>query len=205
MMSDTLMKTPLHWYSNHAYTLVEIMVSMAIFSMVVLGVVSSNIFGLKLYEVSKTKLGVNDYSRRALSEMTTDIRESKAAYVGTGTATTFTEPVAGVIRQGNALQINPLRNNTNVFIRYFKDTDQRIKMVTDTNATPVLIADYVSNNVVFAEEDFRGNVLTNRQACSVISLNLNFFKIEFPVVLIGQGGFYEYYAIRTRITRRSGE
>ena len=190
---------------NRAYTLVEIMVSMALFSMVVIGVVTSNIFGLKLYEIAKTKLGVNEYSRRALSMMVTDIREAKSTCVGSGTATTFVEPVAGVVRQGNALQINPLRNNTNVFIRYFRDSDQRIKMVTDTNATPVIVADYVSNNVVFAEEDYRGTVLTNRQASCVVSLNLNFYKIEFPVVIIGQGGFYEYYALRTRITRRSAE
>lgn len=194
-----------HRRSIRAYTLVEVIVSMAIFSMVVIGVVSSNIFGLKLYEIAKTKLGVNEYSRRAISMMVTDIREAKSTCVGSGSATTFSEPAAGVARQGNALQINPLRNNTNVFIRYFRDTDQRIKMVTDTNATPVIVADYVSNNVVFAEEDFRGSVLTNRQASSVISLNLNFYKLEFPVVLIGQGGFYEYYALRTRITRRSAE
>jgi prepilin-type N-terminal cleavage/methylation domain-containing protein len=190
---------------NRAYTLVEIMVSMTIFSLVVLGVLSSNIFGLRLYEVAKTKLGVNESSRRALSMMITDIREAKFTSVGTGSATTFVEPVAGVKRQGNALQINPLRDNTNVFIRYFRDDDQSIKMVTDTNATPVVVADYVSNSVVFAEEDFRGAVLTNRQASSVIALNLRFFKIEFPAVPVGQGGFYEFYSLQTRITRRSAE
>jgi len=190
---------------NQAYTLVEIMVAMAIFSMVVIGVVSGNIFGLKLYEVTRTKLGVNDYSRRALSMMTTSIREAKSASVGTGSDTTFVEPESGVPRRGNALQINPLRNNTNVFIRYYRDTDQRIKKVTDANPTPVVVADFVSNSVVFAEEDFRGNVLVNRQASRVISLNLNFYRIEFPVVPIGEGCFYEYYVLRTHITPRSAE
>jgi len=190
---------------NRAFTLPEIMVTMAIFSMVVLGVVSSNIFGLKLNEIAKTKLGVNEYSRRALSMMTSDIRESKGVCVGAGTATTFVEPLPGVARQGNALQINPIRDNTNVFIRYYLDADQRIKKVTDTNATPMVVADYISNSVVFAEEDFKGNVLLNKQASAVVSLTLNFYRIEFPIVPIGQGAYYEYYALRTRITRRSAE
>lgn len=190
---------------KRAFTLPEVMVTMAIFSLMVIGVVSSNIFGLKLNEIAKTKLGVNEYSRRALSLMTKDIRESKSTCVGAGDATTFTEPLPGVVRQGNALQINPLQDNTNVFIRYYRDTDQRIKKVTNTNGTPVVVADYISNNVVFAEEDFRGAVLTNRQASAVVSLNLNFYKIEFPVVVIGQGAYYEYYLLRTRITRRSAE
>lgn len=190
---------------TRAYTLPEIMVSMAIFSLVVIGVVTSNMFGLKLNEIAKTKLGVNEYSRRALSMMTKDIREAKNTCVGMGSATTFIEPSAGAARQGNALQINPVQDNTNVFIRYYRDADQRIKRVTDTNSTPVVVADYISNTVVFAEEDYRGAVLMNRQASAVVSLNLNFYKIEFPIVLIGQGAYYEYYLLRTRITRRSAE
>jgi len=191
--------------SKQAFTLAEIMVTMAIFSIVVIGVVTSNIFGLRLNEIAKTKLGVNEYSRRALSLMTTTIRESKSTCVGNGTATAFVEPAAGVARQGNAIQINPERDNTNVFIRYFRDDDQRIKFVSDTITTPVVVADYISNSVVFAEEDFRGTVLTNRQASSVVALKLNFYKIEFPIIAIGKGAYYEYYALQTRITRRSAE
>ncbi|HSH16992.1 MAG TPA: prepilin-type N-terminal cleavage/methylation domain-containing protein, partial [Verrucomicrobiae bacterium] len=50
-----------------AYTLTEIMVASALFSLVILGSVSANIFGLRLYGITKAKLGASDEAREAIS------------------------------------------------------------------------------------------------------------------------------------------
>jgi hypothetical protein len=55
---------------------------------------------------------------------------------------------------------------------------------------------------VFAAEDHLGNVLTNSQNNRVIGLRLQFYQIAFPVVAVGPGNYYDFYQLRTRVTRR---
>lgn len=187
------------------YTLTEIMVASALFSLVVIGTVGANLFGLRLYGITKAKLGASDDARKAVSRLVNEVRSCKTVYVGTGSLVGFTNIPMGQPQAGNALQIYPT-TNTASFIRYYWDsTDSKLKRTVDGAASSVVVANYISNQVVFRAEDCRGNLLTTGQNNRVIDLKLEFFQIQYPNVTIGQGGLFDYYKLETRITRRALE
>jgi len=188
-----------------AYTLTEVMVASALFSMVVLGSIGANIFGLRLYGITKAKLGASDEAREAVSRLVNEVRSAKTVRVGTGSLAGFTNIPMGKAQAGNALQIYPTTNST-TFIRYFWDpSDSRFKRTTDGTASSIVVANFITNQVVFRAEDHLGNVLTTGQNNRVINLKLEFFQIQYPIVNIGPGGLFDYYKLETRITRRALE
>jgi hypothetical protein len=67
----------------------------------------------------------------------------------------------------------------------------------------VVIANAVSNQIVFRAEDFTGRLLSNNFNNRVISMELNFYQIQYPVTAVGPGNYYDFYRLRTRITRRT--
>ena len=95
--------------------------------------------------------------------------------------------------------------DTNTFVRYFRDTDQKLKRIASGVASATVIASAISNQVVFTAEDFSGSVLTNNENNRVIGLALQFFQLEYPTVSIGPGSLYDFYQLRTKITRRTLE
>lgn len=188
-----------------AYTLTEIMVATALFSLVVLGTVGANIFGLRLYGITKAKLGASDEARGAISRLVNEVRSAKSVRVGIGSLTGFTNIPMGEVQAGNALQIYPT-TNTASYIRYFWDSaDSRFKRTTDAGGSSIVVANFISNQVVFRAEDHLGHVLTTSQNNRVIDLKLEFFQIQYPIVNIGPGGLFDYYKLETRITRRALE
>lgn len=198
-------KTASNGISRAAYTLTEIMVASALFSLVVIGTVGANIFGLRLYGITKAKLGANDDARKAISRLINEVRSCKTVKVGSGTLAGFTNSPDGSPEQGNALQIYPTTNQAS-YVRYYWDpSDTRLKRTTDSGGVAVVIANYITNQVVFSAEDAFGNVLTNSLNNRVISLKLQFYQIEYPIVKIGPGGLFDFYQLQCKITRRTLE
>ncbi len=185
------------------FTLTEMMVGTALFSVVVLGVLSMHLFGLRMFSITATKLGASQGSRSALDHVRDEIRSGKILVVGNGGRSAFTNIAWGQPRLGNCLQIYAT-SDTNSYIRYYLDTsDQALKRVTSTNGQPEIIAKYLTNRVVFAAEDCLGHCLTNDQNNRVIRMTLEFYQWEFPVASVG--AYYDYYRLQTRTTRRSIE
>lgn len=183
------------------FTLSEIMVAMAIFSLVVIGVVYSHIFGLKMFNITATKLTASQGARAALNRVRDEIRSAKTVYVGNGNRAGFASVTGNAPRQGNAVRIVPSAN-TNISIWYYVDPqDEKLKRAT-TNQLEV-IASFITNQVAFYAEDYLGNVLTNDQNNRVIKMSLEFYQWEFPVTRVG--AYYDYYHLQTRITRRAIE
>ncbi len=188
-----------------AYTLAEIMVASALFSLVILGSVGANIFGLRMYGITKAKLGASDEAREAVSRLVNEVRGAKVVRVGNGSLSSFTPIPMGQAQAGNALQIFPTTNST-PFIRYFWDsTDTRFKRTSDGAGASVVVANFITNQIVFRAEDHLGNVMTNGQNNRVVNLKLEFYQIQYPIVNIGPGGLFDYYKLETRITRRALE
>ena len=67
------------------------------------------------------------------------------------------------------------------------------------------MASAISNQVVFTAENHLGQVLTNNNNNRVIGLTLQFYQLQYPTINIGPGGLYDFYQLRTRITRRALE
>jgi Tfp pilus assembly protein PilW len=188
---------------NAAFTLTEIMVVMNIFMLVILGMVTANIFGLRAVEYVKPKLGASEDSRRAINLLTAEIRSASLIRIGQGDSGSFTEVGRDTSQQGSAIQIYPT-TNTIGWVRYYLDAaDKKLKRVSDATDTPVVIASSISNSLVFSSENFAGAVLTNNRNNRVIGLLLQFYQIQYPVTPIGPGNYFDYYQLHTRITRRS--
>jgi type II secretory pathway pseudopilin PulG len=190
---------------ERAFTLTEILTAMALFSLVIIAVLSLHLFGLRMYRISESKLSATGEARVALNQIRDEIRSGKTLLVGTGDATAFTPPAINANQIGNALQIYP-STDTNQFVRYYLDaTDQKLKRLTSGTDQITVLASYITNDLVFAAENHQGQVLTNDQNNRVIRLMLDFFQWQYPISTAGSDGMYDYYQLNTRITRRTIE
>ncbi|MDX1951922.1 MAG: prepilin-type N-terminal cleavage/methylation domain-containing protein [Verrucomicrobiota bacterium] len=199
------MKTKLQANGCRAFTLTEMMVTVAILLMVLAGVLTVHLFGIRMFQITKAKLGASDEARIAISRMMDEIRTGKLVKIGEGSLTNFTEVGINMAQRGSAVQIYS-STNTNTFIRYFwSASDQLLKRTTNGSTSVSIVASSITNSMVFAAEDHRGIVLTNNLNNRVISVTLQFFQIQYPIILIGPGQYYDFYQLRTKITRRALE
>ncbi len=187
------------------FTLPELLVTFAVFSLALTGALYGHIFGLKMASIVRSKVAASDQARAACGRLMQDIRSAKAVRVGNGTISTFTPCADGSAQQGNAIQIQPSTNTTN-FIRYYLDAaDRKLKRTTNGTVVIDVVAEYITNNVVFTLEDFRGTNLTASQNNRVVGLKMQFYQIQYPVTLIGPSNYYDFYQLQTKITRRTLE
>lgn len=190
------------WGPARAFTLVELMVTMALFTVVIGGVIYSHITGLKMYELTKAKLGANDQTRTALGLLVGEVRSAHTLEIGHVSGSTFTQVADGSPQEGAALQIYPT-TDTNVYILYYLDaSDAKLKRMLSGSSAKDIVAENITNTVVFRAEDYAGTVLTENQNNRVIGVTLQFYQIQYPIVAIGEGQHYEFYQLNTRITRR---
>lgn len=180
---------------------------MALFSLVIGGVMSANFYGMRISQLTKAKLGATDDGRRALTKMSDEIRSAWIIKVGNGSATTFNEVSSGALQQGSAIQVYTNFNDMNTWVRYYFDssTNQLKRIVAGQAARRAsVVADSVANSTIFSAEDFSGNVLplADDRNNRVISVKIEFNEILYPSVKIGPGKIFEYYKIETKVTRR---
>jgi prepilin-type N-terminal cleavage/methylation domain-containing protein len=188
-----------------AFTLTEFMVAMSIFALVIFAVIYSQMFGMKMFTMTQSKLTASNGARKVLNRIRDEIRSGKTMVVGNGDANSFSIILSNAPVVGNALQIYPT-TATNTFVRYYLDlSDQKLKRQTSGSNQLEVLASYITNQIVFRAEDYAGNVLTNEQNNRVIKMTLQFYQWEFPVMVAGQGGYYDYYKLQTRMTRRTIE
>ncbi|HYG34552.1 MAG TPA: prepilin-type N-terminal cleavage/methylation domain-containing protein [Clostridia bacterium] len=191
---------------DHAgFTITEIMVAMALLSLVIIAVIYSHVFGLRLFNITATKLSACQSARAALNRVRDDIRSGKLLYIGTGDNATFSCVPVNSPREGNALQIYP-GVATNFFIRYYVDPSARaLKRVASGSTNVEIVAPFITNQMVFRAEDYSGTTLTNDQNNRIIRMTLEFYQWQFPVAQAGVGAYYDYYHLQTRVARRTIE
>ena len=195
-------KTP---FGQAGFTLTETMVTMSVMLLVMAGVIMAHLMGIRMFEITKAKLGASDEARQAISMMIDEIRTAKLVKVGDGDLATFTEIPPKTKQEGSAIQIYPTVS-TNQFIRYFWDeNDNRLKRTTNGASSVSIVANSITNSLIFRAENFKGQVLTNNENNRVIGMTLQFYQIQYPIVLVGPGQYYDFYQLRTKITRRALE
>ena len=74
-----------------AFTVPELMVTMAILSLFMLGLPYSHLFGVRMFEITKAKLGASDDARQAISLLMSEISSAKIVKVGSGGLSSFAE------------------------------------------------------------------------------------------------------------------
>jgi hypothetical protein len=195
-------------------TMVEMMVTIAIFVMLVTAFISANIFGLRYDQLVCSKLGASEQSRRSFEKLTSDIRASKIWRIGTGSQTTFTPVSNASLMIGNALQLS-LTTDTNVFIRYYFETNgpstiqPNGRLVRITSGGEYLVcAQYLTNasgtSMVFQAQNYLGTgALNDYQYKYVIDTLMEFYQFQFPKTYVGPGYYYDYYRIDLKAASHS--
>jgi hypothetical protein len=186
------------WRSGElAFTLTELMVSVAIFILLVGGVVSTNLFGLRMFQIEETKLIASDEARRIVGVLMDEIHSCETFQIGTFANGTFTGLPLGAPQIGPALIVYPTTNTSN-FIMYFVNTaDRKFRRATSVPGSTRIVAQSVTNATdMFRAQDYLGNVLTNMQNNTELHLKLEFYQAaRFGVPP-------DYYKLETSATRR---
>ncbi len=190
--------------SNRGFTLPEILIALTVFVLLLAGIVVANLFGLRMFQVNENKLGATEWSRKTFGQITDEIQSCNAVSVGNMTTNDVFEPLSlpGERQEGNAIEIQPT-TNTAVLIHYFVDAADETFRRTEigpgvtTNTNTFILADSVTNTMIFNAQDFSGNVLTNNQNNQIIHLTLEFYQPDRFIV----GA--DHYRLETSVARRA--
>ncbi len=143
---------------SRATTLPELMVTMGVFTLVVMGLVSLNMFGLRQDELMNSKLGASDQARVNFNLFLDEIRSGKNVEIGFGTPTNFI-PITNGPQMGDTLHIIP-STNPGCSIYYYYRTNcptngawlvrvaylvSNVAGVNLTNISTSVVAQYVTN------------------------------------------------------------
>jgi type II secretory pathway pseudopilin PulG len=182
------------------FTLTEILIAMAVFMLMVAGIVAANLFGLRMFQVNQTTLQATEWSRRTFGKITDDIHSCNTVTVGNMTTNgTFVGLLNGETQEGTAIEIQPTTNTTDLIYYFVNSSDETFRqtVVAPSGTNTVILADSVTNTMVFSAQDLSGNVLTNNQNNRVIHLVLDFYQSE------GYLQNSNYYQLETSVTRRA--
>ena len=190
---------------SRAFTLVEMMVTMTIFTFVIMALIYSHIFGLRYDQIIGSKLGASDQSRLAFGKMAREIRAAKNYQIGTGTLAAFTPDENGTNQIGDALKLYPTTNAATYVVYYTDSSSQELRRRTNTTDYAVA-AQYLTNynNVkIFQSEDYLGNVQTTNNYKYLIHVTVQFWQYKYPKTTVGPGSFYDYYKMEYKAVPRA--
>ena len=179
------------------FTLPEALIATTVFALLVLGIVSANIFGLKLNQIGQTRLLATDSAREVISEMTDELRNCNNAIVGNVSNGLFAAHVNGEAQTGNGLMIYATTNTNNYVLYFLNATNQAFIRYTTDSQTNRTVAQNVTNAVIFQAQDYLGNVLTNSQNNHVIRCLLQFYSTT------PQNPVADSYQVQTAVAPRS--
>ena len=175
------------------FTLPELLISITVFSLLVIGIVFANLYGLSMFHITETTLNATDDARKTIGRMTDEIRTCSGAWIGNVKTGVFAALFDGEIQRGNSLLIS---NNTSYVMYFVNPSDKTFRRTTSTPGSATVLVEFITNNVVFSAQDYLGMVLTNNQNSSVIHLNLEFYQAKRALQIA------QYYKLETSVTRR---
>jgi type II secretory pathway pseudopilin PulG len=209
----------------HAFTLVEMMTVMGIFSLVMIAMVSTLLFGLRTFSLGDSKLSASAGSLKLLDQIRDQIRSAQLLQIGNCSSgpASFQAIANSTIARGNALEIFPTTNSVPYMIYYLDAANSLTNYLSHydfkqytyglstnysgptstvvTNTTTWTLASYITNQNIFDVEDYQGNSLTNNlQVNRVYGMRLQFSQWQFSTA--NGKVFYNNYELQTRVTRR---
>ena len=178
------------------FTLPEVLISTALFILLVGGIVFANLFGLSMFSIMATKLNATAAARKTIGKMTDEIRTCKTTWIGSITNGDFVALLDGETQEGSGLLIYPTTNTADFIIYFVNPSDKTFRRTTSVREPATILADTITNTMVFRAQDFFGTVLTNHQDNHVIHMNLEFYQPQRHVRVA------DYYKLETSVTRR---
>ena len=166
------------WRSGEmAFTLPELMVSMTIFLLLLGGMMSANLFGLRMFQIEQTKLIASSAARRIVGGLTDEIHSCETFQIGTVSNGTFTGLPLNAPKTGPALIVYPNTNSGNFIVYYVNTADRTFRRATSVSGSTRILAQSVTNATgLFRAQDYLGNLLTNIQDNTVLHLKLEFYQ-----------------------------
>lgn len=181
------------------FTLAELLVAITVFVFVVGGVVFANLYGLSMFRITETTLNATDDTRQLIGRLANEVRTCRSTWVGRVNNGVFEAALDGEVQQGGALLIQPTTNSANYIIYFANAADQTFRRTTSSPGSAVIMAESLTNTIVFRAQDYLGNVLTNNQNNRVIHLDLEFYQPRRQLQLA------DHYQLETAVTRRALE
>jgi hypothetical protein len=179
------------------HTLTELIVSMAVSSLAISGILACHLAGLRFNWFVQPKIENAKYARQTVTRVIEEVRCAMSIQVGSGTSSSFVPAGATNLQAGNALRVYP-STNMSQFIYYFHDpASLTLNRVPLLGTSSVTIASSVTNDAVFEMESFSGTVLTNSQNNAVLSILLQMQR-NLPVK-----GTFDAFQVVAKITRRN--
>jgi len=181
------------------FTLPEVLIASTLLVLLLGGMVAANLFGLRMVQVTQTKLDASDRARKVLGLMSDEIRNCKSTWVGDVSNGVFVSRLDGESQLGTGVLIYPGTNTTNFVVYYLDAADKTFRRISTTPSTATILVRSVTNALPFSAQDYRGQVLTNNQNNRVVHLKLECYQ---PQAGLPAG---DYYKIETAVTRRAVE
>ena len=201
-----------------AMTLVEIMTAMAVFSLVLVALIYTQMFGLRYDELIQSKLGASEESRRNFDSLTSDIRSAKKWLIGNyagGSMTNFAACGNATPQAGNALELNysSSTNDWSSDTLYYFDTNKfQLCKLTTGAITPLILASNLTNistlGMSFHAERYTNTPITNISQAEIASdleykyvivTTLEFAQYQYPQTRVGPGNLYDYYRMQFKV------
>jgi len=181
-----------------AFTLVEIIIALTVFLFVIAGVLFAHIYGLKMFQMTNTKLLVTQWTRETVENLADQIHACTSVTIGNmDTNGNFTGLLNGETQVGNGLQIYFYSTGeTNTYFVNLADQTFRLNVGTSNSSSTVILANSVTNVLPFSGQDFSGNILTNSQNNQVTHVTLEFYHPASYLVS------EDYYKLETSAKQR---
>jgi len=185
------------------FTLTELMVSMTIFSLVIAGMIAGHIFGLKVFQLTRSNLGAADSGQMLNTLLGRDVRAAQTVKIGRGDQRSFQELSTQEIQQGNAIQLYA-SGDTNDFIRYYvSEADKKLVAISSDGSRNRIVSEGLLGQDVFLAEDAAGRTLTNRQNSFVLAVNLQYSKVPGSDAPVGKGQYYDTFRWQMKFALRA--
>jgi prepilin-type N-terminal cleavage/methylation domain-containing protein len=196
-------------------TLPEMMIAFTVFSLVVVGMVYTQMFVMRYDQLTSSKLGATEMTRMSFDQLLSDVRSCRTWAIGTGNVSSFTAAVNGTNLVGNALIVYPSVNTNNYVLYYFTSiTNPGIPGFPLTNiismslcrmtnggsnyvTTPVK---YLTNTMYFCAENYAGTVQQTLTYKYIIHVKMDFCQYQYPLTYVGPGYYYDSYPVDLRVT-----
>jgi hypothetical protein len=182
------------------FTLSEAMVASAIFSMVVIGFVYCQMFGLRQDQLVNSKIGATELARMSFNELANHIRSAKMWDIGNGNLSAFTPVSLGSNQIGNALKLHMTTDTNRYYLYYFDTNACKLYRGHSGSTNKQCLAGYLTNTMYFQAKSFQGSNQTDLTHKGVINVVMQFCQYQYPITKIGPGYYYDYYKMELRVT-----
>lgn len=185
--------------SAGAFTLPELLIAVTVFMLLIGGIIAAHLYGLSMFKITETKLNATEATRQAVDKLAGEIQTCKSSLIGNVKSGVFEGVIDGQMQQGSGLLIYPSTNKASYIIYFINPSDRTFRRTTSIPVATTILAESITNNLVFSAQDYQGTVLTNNQNGRVIHVRLEFYQPQRH----RQGA--DYYKLETSVTRRALE